>query len=1170
MKIFKKNGKWILAALSATIIITCSSSAQITTKPTIKRVPAVEKNAQLKIPTGVVKPDVPKTPGVTTTAPSRSTTTTDAKQVVAPPQKISPVRKGAIIDFSAKLPQLSTVSVSMICASSENNPKSVILKWVIDNNWLPEQGFNLYRKESGDSDFKKIAGPIKENPGASPIVLSTINGLNKTVNISALQKQAKTNVQIPADMMRAFSPAPTNIETSKPIFDELKQLRIKEFTPVIAGTRPDFSVTKPDAYPKLNGYFQRFKIQRSLPFKTEAIKTQNITPKSSSIPAAKTGTQRLAAITKSPVQVTVEARRALLMGSLINKSVSDALGLGYVDNNVVEGETYEYQLRKITGSGDTSVASCNITVGADPLPAKPEELSACQLDLSSVALRWKLDAAKTSARVISYNIYRTQNGKRQLANPQPLMVGLVEDGKGNYADPIYYYTDQDVPVGDIKYELIGVDAFGRHSETTKLDFTMQDWETPLPVNQITCAVNNGQVYIYWQPSLKSNAVKNGNAHAVATSKLAQGNAAMYNIYRYDQEATKVWTKLNSEPVKPAFISPPTLGNQYARKLASMNRSSNLSYIDKTCKDDTYYQYTVVAVYKKNMIESAPSPSQTVGVPDTNKPAVVESFEGKHIALVSQTPQLSFDARWIKAFNRPTAPVSKVKNLSFDPAILKRTIPKEKVASAQAVEIKSSDDKKTKVSPGIKAADRVSPVKLPKDLIKATANNSDLGGRVALTWKASPLKAPVRYKVYRSNGTGFKVTSGFDKLALNTNAAKLVSKAVNPVSPPEQKVLRPASSFQYMGAKPSDVRVLGKGKKTNLPAIQNKGVSLEFIKKVDIASITLDSYQLLGETASPAYQDFLPKSRPMYYTYRVVAIDRWGNEGKPAVIQVRVAATVQPPTPEIVSTYPNSDGGVTVTLKPLENKEECEKYLVYRKPVDLSLIIKNTKSISAVKNVQAAAMVSNAAPRQSGPVKISADMKIAPVSAIVSSAAASKARDHGMRSRQIMPLSNMEFAKNLRQVLVKQDYEVIGEIGADAIDKSGYVRYNDMKDLTPNQLYSYTVVAVDADDWKSPASKPETASPWKVIVPPVSNLKAAPSGNGVLLSWTAPAGEILGYVVLKGIAKNTQFVQISDTIKPATFTDFSVIKGRSYTYHVQAVDSLGNLSEPVAIDYTLPK
>ncbi|MHB1456097.1 MAG: hypothetical protein ACYC0V_04185 [Armatimonadota bacterium] len=1077
------------------------------------------------------------------------------KPVIKVPAKVvAPVRKGAMTDFSAKLPKLNTVSVSMICATSDSASKSVVLKWVVDNDWLPEQGFNLYRKGPGDAGFMKIAGPIRENPNAAPVVLSTINGVNKTINIADLQKQAKLATRIPDNMMQAFKPAPTNVQNSRPIFDELKQLRVKEFTPVITATRADFGIVKPDAYSKLNNYFQRFKVQRTLPFITESASAQSHTVKSFAVPAQvlRTGnTQKMAPTVKSPVQMTVEARRALLMGALVNKSVCDALGLGYVDISVKDGQTYEYQLRKITG--DAPVAACSITVGTDPLPIKPDEFSACQLDLNNIALRWKLDDSKTSARVISYNIYRIQDGKRRLANKQPLMVGMVEDGKGNYADLIYYFTDKGVPVGEVQYELIGVDAFDRQTTPAKLSYTMQDWETPQPVNALTTAVHNGQVYLYWQPSMRSAAVKTGDGSTMKAMISPAGGAAMYNLYRYDQEGNKVWTKLNSEPIKPSYIPPPAFSKQYASKIKSMSKSSNLSFIDKTCRKDAYYQYTVVAVYKKNMIESPPSPSQTVGVPDLDQPAAVTGLVGKHEALVSQTPQFSFDARWERSSSAPTKVATKVKNLSFDPT-MKKTASKAPVSVGGSV---------AKNAAGNRVVDR-SKTSRTADVIKATIANSDLGGKVKLTWGASPLKAPVRYKVYRSSGTGFRVVSGLDKVATSPTTVKSISRTTGD-APPTPAGTRSAASYQYMSAKPADARIMSTGKQGNLPVIQNKGVSLEFIKKVDLSAVSLESYQFLGETASPTFQDLLPRSRPMYYNYRVVPINRWGIEGKPAMIQVRVSATVQPPTPELVSTYANSDGGVTLTLKPLDNKEECAKYLAYRKPIDLSAIIKNSLTAAAAVRVPEASAVVSTAAKRAGPLKFNADMKIAPMSAIVSSATASKARDHGMRSQMTMPIANAKFAKNLRQTLAKPNYELVGEIGADAIDKNGYVRYNDMKDLVPNQLYSYTIIAVDADSWKSTASKPSTASPWKVNVSPVTNLNGTSSGNGITLSWTAPVGEILGYVVLKGIAKNMQFVQISDTIKPTTFTDFSVIKGKTYTYRVQAVDSLGNLSEFISVD-----
>ena len=805
-------------------------------------------------------------------------------------------------------------------------------------------------------------------------------------------------------------------------------------------------------------------------------------------------------------------------------------------------------------------AVCTITVGADPLPVVPAGLQAQQLSLNSTGLRWNLDETKSSARVIAYKIYRTSNGQRQLLNDQSLLVGPVQDLDGNYADPVIYYTDVKAKPGQIKYEVVGLDAFDRQTQPAVLDFPMADWETPLPVKEIGSVVNGGSAFLYWASSMK-------------TTPSVKDDMAFYNVYRADTEEnanreaevingkkvmlTKkllTWTKLNSEPIKPVYIPAPKSTSK--KKLASVvAKMTSLCFTDKTVQIDHNYRYCVTALYQKNNMESAPSPEELVPVPDQNLPAPVTQVTGKCTPLYTPNPTFAFESSWAKSYKTNTVPIARVRNLRADPAVM---------AAANPASVTPSGYTKTNnTTIATQYASRV---------VAATVENSDLGSRVVLTWNPAPLTAPVKYRIYRSNASGYQFVK---------NSAKHDSDDSQKGGIPAMGMS--AAQSNAGGSKQSQTNTGTSGAsvvKKSLAVIGNR--QFGYVQKIDLSLLLDRDYKLIAETTSPSYVDPLPKSRPMYYAYRITATNRWGIEGKPADLFLRIPATVKPPTAQLASAVPNQDGGVTLIWRPLEDSDECRKYIVYRKMLNLSdLIVKYQpvglsliRSKSDEKSGGLPNMALSAA--QSGvggaSMQSSASAKIMGSNAVVAQSVLNKANNKGLRTRQSLPIQSAEFRKNLRNVMASLDYQSVGEITTFTVDPNGYIRYSDTKNVAANEWYSYTLRAVDADSWTSDAGKPVMSTVWKVKVPAVSNLKATADSTkrGIELQWSAPPGEIMGYVVQKAVGGGTEFIQISGTSKELRFVDFSALTGRKSLYRVLAIDTTGNLSDPAVVEFMLPK
>ena len=968
------------------------------------------------------------------------------------------------------------VNISMFAVISEKKP-AVILRFSLGKQALPAAGFELYRKGPKEQLFVQIAQPLKP---ADSVTVPGVKG-----KPARLIKVSDARLDMPAQRQIFSRETRPTVATAQPVFDEFQQFHKNERMPF-----NEREISRPDQYKAINNYFQRFSVK---PFTV----TERIGLPSKPMTTYKPSAQEIES------QKAMNTRTQLMIGASINHDISSKLGLGYTDERVSVGETYEYQLK----ANKQVVASCKITVVAGPFPAKPSGLSALQRDAKRVALRWALDQSQSYARVVAYNIFRTAAGVKTQLNAIPLLIGAIIDKSGNRFDPVFYFTDHEAPVGRLSYELVGVDSFGRTTPPATLDFVMADWETPQPVTKSSALWDDrgkDKVLLYWQRSSLAKAeqglgspppTKPGDKAAMTKPD----DRAMYNIYRCDEgtrdrirlndisrcdASPREWKRLNAAPIAttPAFTINPNDFKNPARKnhvRDVVTSKDSLCYIDERVEKDRYYKYTVVAHYQKNMMESPPGPIQTVGVPDYSLPAPPTNLAGRFSAKVMKDDALRIDPRWSSPPQKPKL-IIKPTNLHKDPSEWKK-VASSPAATAQGV-VTTGQRIQTVTASGAQAS-RTGTVaakslnEIFANVIRATVNNSDLGSTVVLQWNAAPLTGPVRYKIYRANAAGFF---------------------------PAQKKAAP----QVGGLKGSVVQ---------------EGAIFEHLKNIPPQIMPTNSYTFIADTDKTSFTDYLPKSRPMYYNYRVTAVNRWGIEGQAALIQVRIAATMKPPIPELLSAFPNEAGGVSLVWRPLEEREDCAKYLVYRKKIDvLELLHKKADAVLGH-------------PAFTTPAHIVAGDKTS--------------------------------VKTLKDTLVYKDgYNIIGEIPSSAIrkDDAGNVLFDDASSNLWGLwlMYAYTVVAQDVDTWQSDASKPQTTSPWKIRINPVQNLKAAAdaSGRGIALSWSAPANEpeIQGYVVFRQ-GSDSKYVQISDMIQNRTFTDYGIVRGLPYTYGIQALDKKGNLS-----------
>lgn len=119
----------------------------------------------------------------------------------------------------------------------------------------------------------------------------------------------------------------------------------------------------------------------------------------------------------------------------------------------------------------------------------------------------------------------------------------------------------------------------------------------------------------------------------------------------------------------------------------------------------------------------------------------------------------------------------------------------------------------------------------------------------------------------------------------------------------------------------------------------------------------------------------------------------------------------------------------------------------------------------------------------------------------------------------------------------------------------------------DKTYSYTVRAVDSPalPWKESLDAPEaTATPHKVTPPErPTGLTVVPGVGRVFLTWNEnKEGDIAGYYLYRSAKSGRDRVRLNDKpLARTTYSDETVVPGRSYYYVVTAVDLSGNESQP---------
>lgn len=679
----------------------------------------------------------------------------------------------------------------------------------------------------------------------------------------------------------------------------------------------------------------------------------------------------LGAITPGDAEI-VSARGRLMLSALVRSAAAESLGLGARDRTVKSGDRIRYTVALVPARGASEVIldSATVVVGTDPQPPAPAGIESQQVvdddgeASGTVALRWeRLDAALETALLnASYVIERrdapptrTTLGSRlgglppiakgggaspdtvwRRAHQKPVMIAAIDGDE----EPLAFFEDDLETPGTYEYRIALVDGFGRQSEWSEHTVRVIDWRRPASPGTPSAELDDeprgadaGRV----AKGAGRTALGLGRFHALprdlgawATSPYTlSGKAAVrvswsavdaptdlttrYRVYRIDTEAADPQPVLvTPQPIEGAELPATPEQDSAQARIRTLAKSSasasalrtasliarggmlatraelarlrdiarpRLSFTDVGVATDRHYQYIVRAVYVPSGLESDDAPAAAVAVPSPARPpAVAGASYGGFTASETLAPgQLLSDTT---AQSRHVAFTSLRQGRP-------RLAPKAKGFRAVAATERSVAGSKS-IAIGARKSTTGA----------AGSQGKPAGGAIAPAGIAAPRPALMADLPRTTLVPRVPVFAKADLSRLRLNLARARDDG-------GVATLRWSATPVLKGV---------------TYRVQRKYGDLDWVE-VGVTSP--------GQTT---FRDVLPRSMARTYSYRVLAVTRWGVEGPPsAVVSAAVPSTVRPGVPNLLAAAPDraADRAIRLRIDPNPADESVTTYRVFR-------------------------------------------------------------------------------------------------------------------------------------------------------------------------------------------------------------------------------------------------
>ncbi|MHB8635335.1 MAG: hypothetical protein ACYC96_02565 [Fimbriimonadaceae bacterium] len=1039
-----------------------------------------------------------------------------------------------------------------------NGAPVVRLRWVMDEGWIPNGGYNLYRSD-GTTTLKLNSAPLR---------VKDQQGLNDKVYQLAAQP-VRLNVG-----QSFLLPIKATRVSSAPAFSAMRTA-VKGITGAAGGPGTESQI-------------------RNAVSKTAAVVAYMAAlPKRPTQPTKPVYTN---------VQKVAMARSHLAVTAMTLPGAAETLGMGFDDTKVTLNAPYTYTLKAIIDGVENPIATFKITVGKDPLPPAPLVEEPVQTGVQAMSLHLEIPQGvdEASFGMLYYKVLRTDATHPAgvvLANGHIVPTYQTTSGGVEVAS-LVSYLDSGVAIGNVSYGVQLFDSFGRsNASPVAVTAVVKDIAPPAPVTGATATYQapkggGGQfVIVHFAPS-------KGDATA---SKPNPADVSYLYLRKVADDPSAAWTAVTPTPVALAYAqesrltvremgalypqmltaervaaqrsltkATPRLRATIASRIVAVGqmkftafKASNAGLIavnafpvgefaDTSVQPDHYYEYRIVPVLKRNGVAGDMGATSPVGVPALAKAAAPSS-----VNLVDAIAPMSL------AFKGSATNVLKLQPSHgiYAPGSL--------VASAGSL-ANGLKMAQTMVNTRVASSRAFTGLRVVGHPVAA-----NFGRMVTVSWTPPAYSSALSFKVYRANGTGF--TSN-------------LKATLPPADTLKGSAEGQAARFQVGRKVPvrtviQNPRVIAAGlpKTSQRPVLAGLGIYRPISSLLAFSFDTpppLAAYSLLGQTKPGESQfiDLIPRSQANVFYYYIVPVNRWGMVGaSSAPAKVKTLPSLPPSVPAMMSASPTESQTVSVGVEPNVTPEDVVEYRLYRMAFPM---VATRVAVGASSGTLVAGRLLGLGKVQAGATQVSKTFgsRVLMAKGVgiaggakfgilqTESPAVSLSAYQGLVATSVRrKLPRPALPVELLPVFILSNYQQVASAKVDPANTSP-VAVED-KTAVPGVEYVYRIVAVDSAGLLSEPSTVMDAMAIKLWCdPPTISGQAtyAAATNTVSMTLAPPLSGCQAFVIERAIdAAATKFIQIkmlaANGPTPVVFTDSAVRPGQTYTYHVTAIDSAGNSS-----------
>lgn len=860
---------------------------------------------------------------------------------------------------------LGQVKVGNPMKGTWTTPDRVVLRWTPDQEWVPEDGYDIYRVIDGEAVL------VAENLGNIALV-PTFEGREYT---SQDIKDLYVKATLDSSKMQVLG-----IKSAKEFTQFLNDRYVASSRMARFSGELDYKLEKDllfsipaDIQEKVpQADFQTADLQLGENIQTLAVPIANISKLAMRPVMVQTGPAK--ALTEKEIVLSelINARKTLMAMAFTDQEFANKSGFGYEDNleglEIDTNQSIEYVVvpnidanDSLTGSqiasGNQGKNSYSLSVayGVEELLETPSELEGYGAD-NVVSLRWKAPGTEQAGIISGYNIERRRKDEEEFTkiNHSPVAISYTEQADGLLCETPVFFRDLDVENGDeLVYRIQALDIFGRVSEYSNL-LEVKVYKVQAPVKPVLDELTLSTRITSLTPKLARqlagmNKKIKGAILPIASSSPDTEIFIIYRSQAYGTGSFDTPQELVRIEVGPYLTSTRPIISSNLRKAKFVIRPDaslklDTLYYDNTIEPGYYYKYWVAAADSWGN-ESEWSDSKTIGFPLGTAP---ESPSNPEVSLT---------------VNENIKPPS-----DNPPGFLQRFTPSDKASPAPPAGIDLIETGVQPPSPaqiGLSLSDSVSQgsfgtpgsitletnnlpdVQDVHELIALTGEDIAADGTARVSWYHYTGSGLSGYAVYRAYADGQtlealgqmtreEILESYDWSLVQNNTQ--INQVIDSVEEKEGRIYLyfvflipqeqseplldsfdgfvPGGWIKLSWERPDDPQI-------SHFRVYRAGVPY-FQEDQDMSSL---EWTMVGDNLSyAAYSEKADQTYAHYYYFKVTSVDVWGEESEDgAIVKFRVPSTAPPQTPAMLVPFSKKETNEVNWM----GVPHASRYIVYR-------------------------------------------------------------------------------------------------------------------------------------------------------------------------------------------------------------------------------------------------